>query len=224
MTHTQGHIVRNIRFFDKKSHDFIWLMLPLFIQMKVYKMDFLYGQGDEAAEIFFIFRGRVKFYFNTGRQDDKGIDILKPINVTVEGSYFGDIEVLLNQGREGRLAIAMAMQECQLLVITKSEMKVLLKKWPQYRKEMKMIAQRRRQRYNKSIDCIFKQLEEQDEILKEKNGNRPLRAGTKKFDYVSDNRRSSSANRDPTSRTTPQVGRQNTEKHEGELILQRLRD
>ena len=65
-----------------------------------------------------------------------------------------------------------------------------------------MIATRRRQRYNKTIDSIFKQLEEQDEILKMENGNQPLRMETKKFDYLSD-RRQSSANRDPTSRTTP---------------------
>ena len=41
--HTQGDIVRQIRFFDKKSQEFIWQMLPLFIQMKVYKEDILYG-------------------------------------------------------------------------------------------------------------------------------------------------------------------------------------
>lgn len=38
-------------------------MLPLFHQMKVYKHDILYGQGDQSEEIFFIIMGRVKFYY-----------------------------------------------------------------------------------------------------------------------------------------------------------------
>ena len=64
VAHTHGEIVRKIRFFDNKSQEFIWQMLPLFSQMKVYKLDPLYGQGDPAEEIFFINVGRVKFYYN----------------------------------------------------------------------------------------------------------------------------------------------------------------
>ena len=37
----------------------------------------------------------------------------------VEGSYFGDNDVLLNEGRDGRDSTAQAEVECQLLVITK---------------------------------------------------------------------------------------------------------
>jgi len=33
--------------------------------MKVYQKDVLYGQGDQSEEIFFIIKGRVKFYYNT---------------------------------------------------------------------------------------------------------------------------------------------------------------
>ena len=83
-------------------------MLPLFIQMKVWKTDPLYGQGDQAEEIFFIFKGRVKFWYNVVTEPGKDA-VNKPINVSVGGSYFGDVEVLLNQGREGRLAMAVAM-------------------------------------------------------------------------------------------------------------------
>ena len=71
-------------------------MLPLFIQMKVNKTDALYGQGDQAEEIFFIRQGRVKFYYNVNSSDPDKNSIHIPINVSVEGSYFGDIEVLLN--------------------------------------------------------------------------------------------------------------------------------
>jgi len=42
-----------------------------------------------------------------------------PINLHVEGSYFGDNDVLLNGGRDGRDSTAIAETECALLVITK---------------------------------------------------------------------------------------------------------
>jgi len=42
-----------------------------------------------------------------------------PVNITVEGSYFGDVEVILNQGRDVRKVMAVAKVESQLLVVTK---------------------------------------------------------------------------------------------------------
>ena len=71
-------------------------MLPLFIQMRVNKNDFLYGQGDQAEEIFFIFKGRVKFKYDVHFMNPERPALAKPINISVKGSYFGDIEVLLN--------------------------------------------------------------------------------------------------------------------------------
>lgn len=62
---------------------------------------------------------------------------LTPINLHVEGSYFGDNDVLLNQGRDGRDSTAIAETECQLLLITKQQILDLLKKFPLVRKEMK---------------------------------------------------------------------------------------
>lgn len=61
INYTHGEIVRKIRFFDNKSREFIWGMLSLFHQMKVYKKDILYGQNDPAADVFFIIKGRVRF-------------------------------------------------------------------------------------------------------------------------------------------------------------------
>ena len=73
-------------------------MLPLFSQMKVYKDDALYGQNDPAEEIFFIIKGRVKLYYNIfcSRPDREPENV--PVNVCVEGTYFGDVEVILNKG------------------------------------------------------------------------------------------------------------------------------
>lgn len=67
-----------------------------------------------------------------------------PINLHVEGSYFGDNDVLLNGGRDGRDSTAIAETECALLVITKSQLTELLKKFPAVRREMKQVALKRK--------------------------------------------------------------------------------
>lgn len=70
-----------------------------------------------------------------------------PINLHVEGSYFGDNDVLLNQGRDGRDSSAIADVECQLLVISKGQLLDLLRKFAAVKKEMKLVAQKRRQHH-----------------------------------------------------------------------------
>ena len=88
--------------------------------MKVYRGDALYGQNDPPEEIFFIIKGRVKHYFNIfSHRPDKEAHYI-PVNVSVEGTYFGDIECILNQGQDVRKTMAVALEECQLLVITRS--------------------------------------------------------------------------------------------------------
>ena len=87
-------------------------MLPLLSQIKVYPKDVLYGQGDQSQEIFFIIKGRVKFFYNTNFQDVRAKPNNVPINLHVEGSYFGDNDVLINQGRDGRDSSAIADVEC----------------------------------------------------------------------------------------------------------------
>lgn len=79
--------------------------------------------------MFFIIKGRVKFYYEIqftkedrekAAAEGKVLPIEEAINRHVEGSYFGDHDVLINQGRDGRDSTAIAETECQLLVITKA--------------------------------------------------------------------------------------------------------
>lgn len=146
--------MRQIRFLDNKNQEFIWQMLPLFSQMKVYKDDALYGQNDPAEEVFFIIKGRVKQYYNIFCQrPDKDAQYL-PVNVVTEGSYFGDIEVILNQGRDVRKTMTVAKVESQLLVVTKVRLLPLLASFPNVLKEMKHVASRRLSCISRSIELI----------------------------------------------------------------------
>jgi len=118
-------MVRKIRFFEDKTREFVWTMLPLFGQMRLYKKDILYAQGDPSDDVFFIIMGRVKFFWKKPMSSDQYREKGKlpeppePINLHVEGSYFGDNDVLVNGGRDGRDSTAIAETDGQLLVITK---------------------------------------------------------------------------------------------------------
>ena len=118
-------------------------MLPLFSQMKVYKDDALYGQNDPAEEIFFIIKGRIKLYYNIFCQVPDREAQYVPVNLFVEGSYFGDVEVILNHGRDVRKSMAVAKVESLLLVITKKQIEELLRNFSSIHKEMKAVANRR---------------------------------------------------------------------------------
>jgi CRP-like cAMP-binding protein len=85
-----------IKFFDKKDPDFLWAFLPALKPMKVYSKDVLYMQGDHPEEVFFIQKGRVKLFYDL---NEGGTPFNIPFNMYVEGSYFGDLEVLLKRYR-----------------------------------------------------------------------------------------------------------------------------
>jgi CRP-like cAMP-binding protein len=151
--HTHGELIGKIRLFDGKNHEFIWSMVPLFSQMKLFKKDILYTQGDQSQEVFFIIKGRVKFFWKkpiTGEETRllrlKNVYIDPPIafNTHVEGSYFGDNDVMLDGGRGGRDSTSIAMKNCDLMVIRKKPLEDLLLKFPVYRRQMKATAVKRK--------------------------------------------------------------------------------
>ena len=122
--------------------------------MKVFKDDALYGQNDPAEEIFFIITGRVKLYYNIFcKRPDKNAKYV-PVNICVEGSYFGDVEVILNHGRDVRKTMAVAKEESQLLVTTKAKIVDLLSNFPSVSREMKVVATRRLGYLTHSIEAV----------------------------------------------------------------------
>jgi hypothetical protein len=61
--------------------------------MRVFSKDILYNEGDHAEEVFFILKGKTKMYVDVYKGYADKFNV--PFIMYVEGSYFGDSDVLL---------------------------------------------------------------------------------------------------------------------------------
>lgn len=81
----------------------------------------------------------------------------------VEGSYFGDLEVLLKRyRRQGRDGTAIVDSECHLLVIGSKELKNILKYFKEVEQQMINTAKKRRTHHQKSIEEAKKRASEKN--------------------------------------------------------------
>jgi CRP-like cAMP-binding protein len=85
--YTYQNVFQNIKFFKDKDPAFILSFLPCLKRISAEKDEILYNQGKIAEEVYFLLSGRVKMVNLDGF-------IFRHY---VEGSYFGDIEILLSQ-------------------------------------------------------------------------------------------------------------------------------
>jgi CRP-like cAMP-binding protein len=149
--HTHAEIIRRIKFFSDKDPSFLFSILPLLKPMKIYAKDTLYCQGDYAEEVFFIYQGRVKMYYDLNEKLE-GKPILVPFNLYVEGSYFGDSDIFSAEGiKSVRDSTAISVFESQLLVITKKELLEIFHRFKDIKEEMKKVGEERKKHHSKSI-------------------------------------------------------------------------
>ena len=96
-----------IPFFQKRSPEFISTIIPYLRYMFVESDEFVYRKNDDSDEIYFILNGRVALV--TG--------FLQTVFKTMlEGSYYGDVELLL---KEKRLCTSKVECDTELLVMPK---------------------------------------------------------------------------------------------------------
>jgi CRP-like cAMP-binding protein len=101
--------------------------------------------------VFFIQKGRVKLCYDI----TKGFaaPIIVPFNMYVEGSYFGEMEMMLihyrNLGRDGT---AIVDSQCHLLVIGSKELREVLVHFHDVHHQMKLQAKKRREHHERAIE------------------------------------------------------------------------
>lgn len=98
-------------------------------------------------------KGRVKLKFDIteGMATDHKYQV--PINMYVQGSYFGDIEVMLKT-QTGRDSTAEVEAESHFLFIGKIQMFAALKNFPAVEREMHYVAGERKNRHEENINTI----------------------------------------------------------------------
>jgi CRP-like cAMP-binding protein len=104
--------------------------------------------------VFFIVAGRVKFYYNIFYLEPTKTPYLKPFNMHVSGSYFGDNDVFTNKSEPNRDSTSVAVCDCQLLVINIDQLNDVLKVFPAVKKDMKLLAHKRTYHNTKMIEEI----------------------------------------------------------------------
>jgi hypothetical protein len=94
IAHTHGEIIKRIIFFRNKDIGFLWKILPMLKPLRALVDDVIYNQEEKAKEMYFIIKGRVKLWYDLSTK--KGArPVYKGFNQYVEGSYFGDTDLIV---------------------------------------------------------------------------------------------------------------------------------
>jgi CRP-like cAMP-binding protein len=81
--------------------------------------------------------------------------VLVPFNLYIEGSYFGDSDILVDNQKNIRDSTAIADVRSELLVITRLELLNILEKYKKIDKEMRLISKERKKHHNKAISSVI---------------------------------------------------------------------
>eukprot|EP01017_Pseudomicrothorax_dubius_P021634 TRINITY_DN2328_c0_g2_i4.p1 TRINITY_DN2328_c0_g2~~TRINITY_DN2328_c0_g2_i4.p1 ORF type:complete len:833 (+),score=237.86 TRINITY_DN2328_c0_g2_i4:185-2683(+) len=125
--------IENIPLFQRDAN-FTALIIPHMKVLKLNTREILYREEDPAEEIYFIHKGRI--YFVT--EDNC------PFISIIEGSYFGEIEILENTKR---WCFAQSKGETILLVLHKSHFLQYLREFPELEEDVKRFADERKKKF-----------------------------------------------------------------------------
>lgn len=131
--------------------------------MKVFEDDIIYNQRDKSEEVLFILQGRVKLQVDINIRM-VGNPIFVSFNQYVEGSYFGDSDVFTKKDRD---STAIASLPTTLLVLTKRDLKRMIKSDETVETEMLNIALERREYHMRKICFSICNNSEYFSLLKE---------------------------------------------------------
>ena len=136
--HIHKKIVERIFFFQDKDEQFICRFVGKLKTQELSTSELIYSKEDSADDVYFISKGRIIIKGEFG-----GI-----VKNFLQGSYFGEIEVLNNSTRKFTAVIASAT--ATLLIITKRDFILILKEFPEVLREVKTTARIREQKINES--------------------------------------------------------------------------
>ena len=149
-SHMHYKIVAKIHFFLDKDPAFISYMVPKLRTICLQAGDFLYKEHEYPDEVYFLTKGRVNLLAHNG----------KIFKTYVQGSYFGEVEILDNKTRS---CTVQALKEgAEFLVISKRHFLKLMDEFPKIAEEIRETARLRN----------IKNSESKQAVLRENNGQK----------------------------------------------------
>ena len=152
--HMHKNIVNQISFFQDKDPQFISFVVPRLKNVRMQAGEILCKEGDYAEEIFFLIKGRVNFKVSTGI-------VFKSY---LQGSYFGEVEVLNNKPRQ--YTIQIASRYAEFLVISKRDFINILKEFPVIYSEVRETAKVREMKNQEAKVYALNMQKERPKIFK----------------------------------------------------------
>ena len=156
---THNSLISRIPFFGDKTPEFVAHLVSLLVPLPFTANDFVVRQGETAEEMYFIVSGRAHVVYEppestgdgstgkarTSQTDSKNAIVVR---VLVEGSYFGETDILQ---RTARVFGVRTVTRCQLLALSKENLFSILKNYPDVGLKMRRIAHDRVKRWGDNL-------------------------------------------------------------------------
>lgn len=180
----QINIVKNIynsaasklRFFKNKDTNFLIDIMPMLRHMVIQTQIIIYNKHDFPESVYFIIEGKISYVLGSKNFQFKSI---------VSGSYFGEIEILMNQPRKFTV---ITENVCEMLVMPSGVLDDIMAKYPVIADEIWVLAKKRDQ---KNLECYRQVVEILDKVEIKKEASLDQLAGRK------------CSNKDPKKKTDP---------------------
>jgi CRP-like cAMP-binding protein len=122
--HMHKKIVEEVVFFQDKDPGFISYIVPALKHITFRNLEFMFSEGDYADEVYFLVTGRVNLKAANGIA----------FKTYVQGSYFGEVEILENTVRTYTVQVASPIAE--LLAMSKAVFWSMMEEFPQVAQEV----------------------------------------------------------------------------------------
>ena len=139
--------VKKIKFLKNKDFNFLIDILPRLRYIDYESGVIVYNKHEVADSVYFLLSGRVSYVLGNQNTQFKTI---------VEGTYFGEIEVLMNLARKFRV---ITDENCEILAISSSSFDEIMGKYPLVRDEVLMLSHKRNKTNEKCYKQVVKLLE-----------------------------------------------------------------
>ena len=130
--------ISGITFFNKKDESFVSDIVPMLNYLRVARKSLIYKKYQYADEIYFIRSGKVCFIYGKNKLIFK---------VMIQGSYFGEIEIIENSPREFNVA---SQEHSEFLTMSRNLFDYMMEKYPAIAVDIKNLAIERKKRIIKS--------------------------------------------------------------------------